>query len=328
MRLSLLDPEKIRSYTSHNRRPRRSGQRYRIVGVFVSRIVFSMFLFGCLPNTQPTTELVQPTTTSPSTSTPEVLLGTVLPTPTAPNLPTHTPISCLTQDGTIEVHDIQHPAFVSPVRVRVYLPPCYEQDTFATYPTLILLHGLLATDEQWDDLGVDELANELIQSGKSPPFIVLMPWIRNSQDPQIAVIEALIPYAQGQWRITNEREFWAIGGISRGAGQAMQIGLLHPDQFRAIGLHSPATLHVPELLLGWYLAIEEAQRPAIWFDMGEYDSLLQSATVLLETFQDAGITLTQQTSPGDHTSDYWRKNLPAYISWYRSFWLATIAEAD
>jgi uncharacterized protein YhfF len=58
--------------------------------------------------------------------------------------------------------------------------------------------------------------------------------------------------------------------------------------------------------------------------MGESDTLLQSATVLLETFQDAGITLTQQTGPGDHTSDYWQKNMPAYIDWYRSFWLVTI----
>jgi enterochelin esterase-like enzyme len=153
---------------------------------------------------------------------------------------------------------------------------------------------------------------------------MLMPWIRNSQDPQIAVIDALIPYAQSQWRLTDEREFWAIGGISRGAGQVLQIGLLHPDQFRAIGLHSPAFLHVPELLLGWYLAVEEAQQPSIWFDMGESDSLLQSATVLLETFNAAGITLTQQIGPGDHTSEYWQKNLPAYIDWYRSFWLVTI----
>jgi enterochelin esterase-like enzyme len=318
----MLDPERIRSYTPSNRRPRRSGKQNRIVGVFVFGIALSLSLLGCAPKPDITVGPVNTVTSPPSTKTQESLITTPLPRITPTSIPTHTPISCLQQDGIVEVHEIRHPDLVSPVRVRAYLPPCYEQDTFATYPTLILLHGLLATDHQWDNLGVDDLADQLIHAGDSPPFIILMPWIRSSQDPYIAVKDVLIPYAENQWRLSDEREFWAIGGISRGAGQALQIGLLHPNRFSAIGLHSPAILYAPELLLSWYLATEEAQRPAIWFDIGESDSLLESALVLLGTFQGAEIKITDQINTGDHTSEYWMENLPDYLNWYVSFWLS------
>lgn len=221
------------------------------------------------------------------------------------------------------MHEIRHPALIAPLRLRAYLPPCYEQDTYATYPTLLLLHGLLAMDTQWDDLGVDELADQLIQSGASPPFIILMPWIRNRQDPLIAIIDVLIPYAEEQWRLQDDRRYWAIGGISRGAGQALQIGLLHPEQFSAIGLHSPAILHVPEVLLQWIQAIEVEDRPAIWFDIGTADSLQKSAVTFLDQFQQAGIPMTYQINAGDHTSSYWMEHLPSYLAWYRSFWITS-----
>jgi enterochelin esterase-like enzyme len=236
-------------------------------------------------------------------------------------IPTATRFSCLTQPGEIEIHEIRHPDLVAPLRVRVYLPPCYEQDLYASYPSLLLLHGLQATDAQWDELGVDEFANQLIQGGDSPPFIVLMPWIRITENPSTAIMQALLPYAEAQWRLAPQREFWGIGGISRGAGQALQIGLLNPDQFGAISLHSPAILNPVELLIQWHQAIEPNLRPALWFDIGESDSLTETAVAFLEQFQAAGIALTYQINQGDHLPSYWRERLPNYLAWHRSQWL-------
>ncbi len=316
-----LDREQVRAYTQSNRRPRRSGLLVRIVGVLFFYLLCSIVLMSCaLDTANPLPATLGPTIHQ--THTPKASQSTPLPTPLQRSFATHTPIKCLSSDGTVEMHEIQHPGFVSPVQLRVYLPPCYDQDSLATYPTLILLHGLLATDSQWDELGVVELADQLIQDGDAPPFIILMPWIRNSQDPLIAVTEAVIPYARERWRLAEGRQFWAIGGISRGAGQAVYIGLLQPERFKAIGLHSPAFLHTPEFLLTRYLALDAAERPEIWFDIGESDSLLDSATLLLETFDQAGVHIVSQTRPGDHTLDYWRMHLPEYLDWYLSFWLA------
>ncbi len=316
-----LDHRQIRVYTLPNRRPRRSGSRMPIVGVFLCCVLTSLIVFGCVPASGPTPNYERADSEIVPTNTPEAPDFVPTATATQPAQPTQTPLSCLARGGTIEVHEIRHPDFVSPIRTRVFLPPCYARDTLATYPTLILLHGLLATDEQWGELGVFRLADQLISSGQSPPFIMLMPWIRNSQDPRIAVMEAVLPYARERWRLSDERQFQAIGGISRGAGQALQIGLLNPDQFGAVGLHSPAILHSPELLLTWYLGITPAQQPRIWLDIGESDSLYATTQILIDLFQDAGVKIEQHIYPGDHTPEYWEEHLSTYLAWYRSFWL-------
>lgn len=316
-----LDQALNQEYTRFNRRPRRSGQCTQIDGVFFCLLMVCLLLAACTAPSEQSVPLSTPETATPGTlATTEVATAT-LPSPTKPTyIPTHTPLACLSLRGTVEVHEIRHPALVAPLRFRVYLPPCYERDTYATFPTLLLLHGLLATDIQWDDFGVDELADHLIQSGTSPPFIILMPWIRNSQDPHVAVTDALIPYAQMQWRLHDDRGYWAIGGISRGAGQALQIGLLHPERFGAIGLHSPAILQTPELLTQWGQAIEPEDLPAIWLDIGDQDSLQSSALNLIEQFQQAGIPIEHQVNVGDHTSSYWIEHLPSYMAWYSALW--------
>jgi enterochelin esterase-like enzyme len=305
-----------------NRSPHRSGRPNRIEVVFFWILLASSLLAACANPSAPTlpTHLPQPAT--PTQAPPDLPASATSSDATKPlPVPTDTPLACLTAGGVIEVHEIHHQALVAPLRVRVYIPPCYDQDSYATYPTLLLLHGLLATDVQWDDLGVDEVADRLIQSQTSPPFIILMPWIRNSQDPLVAVIDVLIPYAQAHWRMSADRDFWSIGGISRGAGQALQIGLLYPEQFRAIGLHSPAILHAPELLLSWIQSIEIQDRPEIWLDIGETDSLYSSTRSFLDLFLQAGIPITYHINQGDHTRNYWQEHLPAYLAWYRSIWM-------
>lgn len=318
-----LDPSFIQEYTRVNRRPRRSGKYIQIDGVFSCLAAACLLLSACT-SMSGDIKLTTPSRDATIEQLPTAEIATAtFPAPAIPmDLPTHTPLACLSSEGVIEVHEIRNPALVAPLRFRIYLPPCYELDTYATYPTLVLLHGLLATDAQWDDFGVDELTDHLIHSGVSPPFIILMPWIRNSQDPLVAVMDVLIPYARMQWRLQDDRAYWAIGGISRGAGQAIQIGLLHPERFSAIGLHSPAILHAPELLAQWGQAIQPEDRPLIWLDIGEQDSLLSSALSLDKPFQQIGLPISYQLNAGDHTSAYWIEHLPSYLDWYTALWTA------
>jgi len=316
-----LDPSLNQEYTPINRRPRRFGQYNQIGGVFFCLVAGCLLLSACTP-VPGQTNIATPSEKATVEQLPTTKMATVTVPATAmpTDLPTHTPLACLSSKGVVEVHEIRNPALVAPLRFRAYLPPCYTRDTYATYPTLLLLHGLLATDTQWDDFGVNELADHLIQSGATPPFIILMPWIRNSQDPLVAVLDALIPYAQTQWRLQDDQGYWAIGGISRGAGQALQIGLLNPERFGAIGLHSPAILHSPELITQWGLSIALENRPTIWLDIGDQDSLQGSALSLKEQFQHAGIPISYQLNAGDHTSAYWIEHLPSYLAWYSALW--------
>ena len=58
---------------------------------------------------------------------------------------------------------------------RVYLPPGYEESR-RSYPTLYLLHGMSQGQQWWTEVArVDRIATSMIDSGKIPPVIIVMP---------------------------------------------------------------------------------------------------------------------------------------------------------
>jgi len=77
--------------------------------------------------------------------------------------------------GSVEVSEIRTTLLPAPLVYRIYLPPCYEEDTDQSYPVIYLIHGQTYSDTQWDRLGVPETADRLIRTGQVPPFIVVMP---------------------------------------------------------------------------------------------------------------------------------------------------------
>ncbi|MEE8121707.1 MAG: alpha/beta hydrolase-fold protein, partial [Anaerolineales bacterium] len=190
------------------------------------------------------------------------------------------------------------------------------------YPALYLLHGLQGTDAQWDELGIDEAANALIGSGTLPPFLIIMPWQRTGIEIEPALLDVLIPHIDQTYRTRLEPEWRAIGGVSRGAGQALRIALTHPDIFSILGLHSPATLYAEGLILQWLLAIPIEERPDIWMDIGDHDSLLPSAQSLLNLLSQNDFETIVRINSGDHTSDYWRAHVARYLQWYADHWMS------
>ena len=58
---------------------------------------------------------------------------------------------------------------------RVYLPPGYEESR-QSYPTLYLLHGMSQGHQWWTEVArVDRIATSMIEAGKIPPAIIVMP---------------------------------------------------------------------------------------------------------------------------------------------------------
>ncbi len=61
-------------------------------------------------------------------------------------------------------------------RMFVYLPPDYFDSTAKRYPVLYLLHGGGGDEDQWTNLGrAPIIMDNLIDSGKAAPMIVVMP---------------------------------------------------------------------------------------------------------------------------------------------------------
>ena len=270
---------------------------------------------ACLPSIPPI-----PT----STSLPPNASQTPKPTPTITLIPTSTPLTCLTLPGRVEEGALD--SFKPSQQFRVYLPPCYDEKPDQRYPVLYLLHGQTYTDDQWIRLGAVRVLDELIISGEAQPFIIVFPDDRYWNlvaGPGFGdrLIEAVIPYIDSTYRTIPDRAHRAIGGMSRGAGWSLRLGLTHWDLFSAIGLHSLAVLQKDaSRVRNWINDIPLSSRPQIFMDIGDNDQELLMAERVESEFNDDDISHEWHLYSGAHTEEYWSAHVEEYIRWYAERW--------
>ena len=242
--------------------------------------------------------------------------------------PTHTPVPCLETRGRFEFQKFQTTVMTHPLEFRVYLPPCYDFDPERQYPTLYLLHGQSFNDDQWDRLGADETLDAMLAAGETDGFILVMPRESNYMIDQWtskfgqAIGEELVPWIDEYYRTRPEREWRAIGGISRGAGWAMRIGLIHAQTFGAIGGHSLAPFRGDfNAAPFWFAEIPPDQKPRIWIDAGDRDFMHDPARVFANRLEDYDMPYEWHVYPGAHTETYWGEHIADYLNWYAASWV-------
>ena len=238
--------------------------------------------------------------------------------------PTITPLACLSQPGTVEAGTLESS---NPSQAYfIYLPPCYAEKTDKRYPVLYLLHGQTYNADQWIRLGAVDVVNNLILSGETMPFIIVFPddhyWYTPAGTTFGArLVDELIPYIDQTYRTIPDPRFRAIGGMSRGAGWALQLGLTRPDLFSIIGLHSLAVFQRDASKVDdWIQAIPPASRPTIFMDIGEDDQELASARQVESIFAQFDVPHEWRLYSGDHTEEYWSAHVEEYIRWYAGQW--------
>jgi len=243
-------------------------------------------------------------------------------TPAATATSTATPIVCGETVGTITELQIDSVELGEPLTFTVYLPACYDAANPGGYPVLYMLHGQGMTDTYWPSIGIADAADAMIQAG-TPPFIMVFPnEVHNWDDPDTAkfgdaFINELVPYIENRYNICPQRSCHAIGGLSRGAGWAMHIGLSNLEKFGSIGAHS----------LGYfggdlYLAHRQLQAhtlddfPRIYMDRGDEDYLSPSIDMFERTLTNTGIPHEFIINPGFHNTAYWKEQAQTYLEWY------------
>jgi enterochelin esterase-like enzyme len=275
-------------------------------------------LFACTPS-RPADSTPSPTPPLP-TRTP----SPVPPTRTATLTPTATLLACLSQPGRVEESLLE--STKPPQQFLVYLPPCYDQQTDLRYPVLYLLHGQTFTDDQWVRLGAVRIADGLIHSGEAAPFLIVFPDDRYWNLPPgplfgERLVNALIPHIDGSYRTLADREHRALGGLSRGGGWAVNLGLTHPDLFGMLGLHSPAIFTSDNgLLADWIEAIPSSRYPRVWLDIGDQDRELGYARLFTGILAQYGVPLEFHVYSGDHSETYWGRHVEEYLRWYTQGW--------
>ncbi len=246
--------------------------------------------------------------------------------PVAAEVTVSPPPTPCTTPGRVEYGTLDSAVAGEPMRYRIYLPPCYDDDDRA-YPTLYMFGGNVHDDAIWDVLGLDEAAEAAIMAGEIPPLLIVMPdngWLANTttsgpKSYEGFVIDELIPHIEATWRAQADRDGRAVGGVSRGGYWSLMMAFRRPDLFRSVGAHSPALIdsHAgpaeDPAITG---ATNDLGDLRIWIDIGERDPYLAQARPLHEALSAAGVAHEWLVNPGTHEEAYWRAHLGEYLRWY------------
>jgi enterochelin esterase-like enzyme len=283
---------------------------------------FKIFLFLVLASCAPMQSAAE--------GTEAATINTLAATPKASATPSMqlTRETCLAEGGEVQSHVIDSEYFDGGLIFRVYTPPCYENFPDERYPVLYLIHGQGYLDDQWDRIGADEAADELIASGQVAPFIIVMPYDHYSLRPSVgffddAFLGELVPWIDANYRTIADREHRAIGGLSRGASWAIHFALTESDLFGAMGGHSPPVfIEEARKVIEWLDAIAVDQMPRFWLDIGDRDTqnIMQSAEFLEQLLSERNIAHEWNIFPGDHSEEYWSAHVEEYLRWYAEPW--------
>ena len=281
------------------------------------------------PDQQPKDPLQpSPTILFIPTSTPT---PTLTPTPqSSPTpIPTAIPLKCTQSQGKIERHQINTNLLPAPLAFLVYLPPCYTSSPSIRYPVLYFLHGMFEDDTQWVRIGATSTADQLISSGQEPPFLIVMPdEVNNTVDVDDtgfgdALVKDLVPWIDQNYATCTDTICRAIGGLSRGSGWALRLGLTNWQIFGAIGSHSISPFEGDYYLVPtWLRAIPPGQLPRLYMDIGSSDVSAQNAINIEALFSKYNVPHEWHLFEGYHNEDYWHAHVADYLRWYALAWQA------
>lgn len=231
------------------------------------------------------------------------------------------------------------------MRYRVLLPEGYE-GSGQRYRALYLLHGLTGDYMDWST------RTDLATIARTVPLVIVMPdgenaWYTNAADkgPRFEdyIADDLVKDVESKYRVIQARYGRAIAGLSMGGYGALKIGLKRPGTFAAAGGFSSALAvtdpkfddsltRFKEQLYAIYgpagsetrtandvlLIVEKAvpgRAPAVYFDCGTEDGLLDSNRELGAALKKRGLAYEYHEVPGAHTWDYWNRRVDVFLPW-------------
>jgi enterochelin esterase-like enzyme len=228
--------------------------------------------------------------------------------------------------------------------VWVYTPPDYDK-TDKKYPVYYLLHGNGETQSGWVMNGrANIILDNLIADGKAIPMIVVMPHghaiqsasvgpVKVVQQPGPAsflnftafteeLLEQIIPMVENNFRVYKDAEHRAIGGLSMGAFQSVEIGLAHPELFHYVLAYSggfggigPATAGAIEDQSPWKELLANPEQTKknlrlLFLGAGQQETpMLPPGKRLVNLFKEKGINAVWADYPGGHVFSVWRNHL-------------------
>ncbi len=223
-------------------------------------------------------------------------------------------------------------------RMYVYTPPGYESGS-AKYPVFYLLHGGGGDEDAWSTLGrTCQIMDNLIALGKAKPMIVVMtngnpgdaaapgeapP--KKAEDPmggiagmgsgvfEKSLVNDVIPFIDSHYRTLPQRASRAVGGLSMGGMQTMNLAFDYTGNFDYFGVMSMGLTDPDPSGRSWFQDVDTRIRnldskgyKLYWIGCGTDDFLYEAAGNLVAKMKENNLKFTYRESSGGHTWANWR----------------------
>lgn len=164
------------------------------------------------------------------------------------------------------------------------------------------------------------ILDNLIASGAAKPMVVVMiDGHAKLEGPGLTgfalntawfardLLEAAMPWVEAHYRVRTDAANRALVGLSMGGGEALAVGLNHPDVFAWVGAFSAATPEEPEVVAA--LADGEqlnGKLRLLWIAEGKDDLLRERNEAFLKLLDAHGVRHEWHLTEGRHQWPVWR----------------------
>jgi S-formylglutathione hydrolase FrmB len=221
----------------------------------------------------------------------------------------------------------------------VLLPNSIEKGK--EYPVLYLLHGYS------DDYTIWQRHTSIELYTMDMDLVVVMPdggheFYTNAEtgyDYETFLIEELPVLIENCFPVSTERSRRGIGGLSMGGYGAIRLGLKYPERFMSVTSHSGAfdiqakmksidpLVHLHRIFgktvkgtdNDVFYLIEQADAkslPAIKFDCGVDDHLIEDNRKLAKALTEKGIPFQYDEYPGEHNWWFWDEHIKEALQFH------------
>ncbi len=219
--------------------------------------------------------------------------------------------------------------------------------TINNLPIYILLHGVYGSSWVWSMKGgAHKTAAKLINNKTIKPAIIAMPsdglwgdgsayFSHHQKRFDKWIVEDVIRALKENISEARNSRATCIGGLSMGGYGALSLGSRFPEKFKAISGHSSITklkqmsLFVEEPLYQYLkeavspnvidsIKKNESILPALRFDCGKNDELIEPNRILHQELEKAQIKHLYEEFDGGHEWSYWIKNLEKTLIFFNS----------
>lgn len=227
--------------------------------------------------------------------------------------------------GGVHTHWYHSGAIGDDRAFTVYTPPGYDRDSTARHPVLYLLHGAGDHTRSWIEVGqANFILDNLLASKTAVPMIVVMPFghavllrdrsevgrQKNIELFRDDLLKEVMPAVERQYRVSADRRYRAIAGLSMGGGQALMIGLTRLDLFAGVAGFSSAVSgeDLTERFAGVLSNPGRTNRDLrlLWIGCGKDDRLVEPARAFDKLLNEKKIRHTYRETDGAHSWRVWR----------------------